>query len=433
MQRFPERLAFQPLTSQGDYALTELQKLIPYLQQRSPFYRDLFAKHGMAQDVISNLQDISKLPFTTKEDMQERNWDFLCVPRKDVREYTATSGTMGKPVTIALTENDLDRLAYNECQSFICADGRADDVYQLALTLDRQFMAGMAYYSGIRKLGAASARVGPGLPPMQWDAIQRLGTTAVVSVPSFLLQMASWAKEHGNDPIVTSVGKAICIGESLRRADFTLSALGEQLVAQWPIRFYNTYAATELQTAFTECAAGQGGHHQPELIIVEIIDDEGRPVPDETPGEIVVTTLGVEGMPLLRYRTGDVAALHAAPCTCGRRSKRLGPIIGRKGQLIKYRGTTLYPPAIFDLLNEAAYITGYVVEVLNSNVGTDHLQLHIHTELPVDDCDRRLKSLLQSRLRVIPDLQYHSHADMQAMMMPPGSRKQVRFIDNRRS
>jgi phenylacetate-CoA ligase len=431
MQKFPKGLAFEPLSAQDEYEAVALKEMLYYVAEHSPFYRELFSTHRVAIGQIQGLKDLAILPFTTKSDMQERNWDFLCVPRSEIREYTATSGTMGKPVTISLTENDLQRLAYNEAQSFFCADGSADDVYQLALTLDRQFMAGMAYYTGIRRMGASLVRMGPGLPQMQWETIERLQTNSLVVVPSFLLAMADWAEEHRINPQYSTVKKAICIGESIRRSDFSLSVLGGQIEAKWPIKLYNTYAATELQTAFTECGAGMGGHHQPELIIVEIIDDEGSLLPDETPGEVVVTTLGVEGMPLLRYRTGDIAALYATPCSCGRNSRRLGPIIGRKGQVIKYRGTTLYPPAVFDVLNEASYVTGYIVEVFSGPQETDELRLHLHTTLPVDQCHQQLRSLLQSRLRVTPELQYHSSTDMQAMMMPEGSRKQVRFIDNR--
>ena len=103
-----------------------------------------------------------------------------------IAEYTSTSGTLGSPVTIALTENDLERLAYNECASFACADGSSEDIFQLMLTPDRQFMAGMAYYSGIRKLGGGIIRVGPGVPSVQWETIFRLKPTAIVAVPSLL-------------------------------------------------------------------------------------------------------------------------------------------------------------------------------------------------------------------------------------------------------
>lgn len=425
------QLAYTSLEQQSAFQYDRLMETLQYLSTYSPFYQALFHKHTVDLTKIRSLEDLSLLPFTTKADMQERNWDFLCVPRTEIKEYTATSGTMGKPVTIALTANDLQRLAYNEQQSFRCADGQPEDIYQLMLTLDRQFMAGMAYYSGIRQLGAALVRTGPGLPQAQWDTIQRLGSTALVTVPSFLLKMIQWAQEHGIDLRQMPVQKAICIGESLRHPEGQFNALGEKIVSQWPIRLYGTYAATEMQTAFTDCSAGMGGHHQPDLVIVEIVDEDGKVLPDGTPGEVVITTLGIEGMPLLRYRTGDVCTLYHEPCTCGRHSKRLSHVTGRRQQMIKYKGTTLYPPAVFDILNEVDYIQEYVVEVFSNEVGTDELRLHLYTLLPVDDCERKLKPLLQSRLRVIPVLHFHSGSEMQAMQFPPAGRKQVRFIDNR--
>lgn len=429
MLAFPNQLGFAPLQEQEAWQLNALQQLLSYLRSHSPFYREKLS--ASSTGALKSLRHLEELPFTTKEDLQQRNWDFLCTPRAAVREYMTTSGTMGKPVTIALTESDLQRLAYNECQAFRCAGGHEGEVYQLALTLDRQFMAGMAYYGGILKMGASVVRCGPGLPQMQWETIGRLQTSALVAVPSFLLAMAGWARGHGISPAESPVRKAICIGESLRRADFSLSALGAKLNEAWPLALHATYASTEMQTAFTECAAGLGGHQQPELIIAEVVDDDGNMLPDGAPGEVVVTTLGVEGMPLLRYRTGDVAALHPEPCSCGRLSKRLGPILGRKGQMIKYRGTTLYPPAIFDILDEAEFVRGYVVEVFSNEHDIDELCLRIHASLPPDTCGPLLRTLLQSRLRVAPTLQFHTEAEMQAMQRPAGARKTIRFLDRR--
>ena len=430
---FQPQLAFQPLADQEKYQSEKLRELLQYLHDHSPFYQRLFADESVDIKTVHRLGDIAMLPTTSKKDMQEQNMDFLCVPKSSIKEYTATSGTMGKPVTIALTENDLLRLAYNEQQSFLCADGKPEDIYQLMLTLDRQFMAGMAYYSGIRKIGAASVRTGPGLPQAQWDTIQRLSCNTLVAVPSFLLKMIDWANEHGIDLKKTPVEKAICIGESLRYKDGRLNALGEKITSQWPIKLYGTYAATEMQTAFTDCSAGMGGHHQPDLVIIELLDEHGQPVPDGAAGEVTITTLGIEGMPLLRYRTGDVCTLLNEPCRCGRHSKRLSHVTGRRQQMIKYKGTTLYPPAIFDILNEVDYIQEYVVEVFTHELGTDEVRLHLHTALPVDDCERRLKPVLQSRLRVVPMLHFHSGSELQAMQFPPNSRKQVRFIDSRKT
>src|SRR5690606_31906644 len=137
----------------------------------------------------------------------------------------------------------------------------------------------------------------------------------------------------------------------------------------------------------------------------------------------------VEGMPLLRYRTGDICTYHDTQCYCGRTSRRLSPVLGRKQQMIKYKGTTLYPPAIFDILNNIPYVGEYVVETFTNDLGTDELKLHIHTPLPIDDCEVKLRPELQSKLRVAPLLHFHSAASIQNIQFPEGSRKQVRFLD----
>ena len=250
----------------------KLQELLAYVSQNSPFYKELFAKHNIDIKNIKTLADISAIPTTAKDDLQQRNDDFLCVPRSKIIEYTSTSGTLGRPVTIALTEKDLNRLAYNEYNSFLCADGSADDTYQLMLTLDRQFMAGIAYYLGIRKIGAGIIRLGPGVPALQWETIQRLKPTAIVAVPSFILKLIQFANDSGIDINSTSVKKAVCIGENIRNNDFTLNILGRKITESWDIKLYSTYASTEMQTAFTECGAGKGGHNQADLVIVVIPD-----------------------------------------------------------------------------------------------------------------------------------------------------------------
>lgn len=425
------QLAYQSLSEQDTWQVQILKHQLVYLAAHSPFYKRLFKEHEVDISKINSLSDLQYLPTTSKTDMQLYNIDFLCVPKNEVKEYTATSGTMGSPVTIALSANDLKRLAYNEEQSFTVADGKPEDTYQLMLTLDRQFMAGIAYYKGIQQLGAALVRTGPGLPAMQWDTLQRVGANSLVAVPSFLLKMIEWAKQNDIDLKHTTVQKAVCIGENLRNDKLELNALGKRIQEQWPIQLYSTYASTEMQTAFTECSAGQGGHQLPDLIILEVLDDAGKQVQSGDLGEVVITTLGVEGMPLLRYRTGDVCAYYEEPCSCGRKSRRLGPVVGRKQQMIKYKGTTLYPPAIFDMLNHIQFVKEYVVEVFTNELGTDELKLHIHTTLPVDDCELKLKPLLQAKLRVSPILHFHSATDMQQMQFPPSSRKQVKFIDNR--
>ncbi|WP_374951556.1 phenylacetate--CoA ligase family protein [Mucilaginibacter sp.] len=409
----------------------KLQELLKYLSENSPFYKRLFAEHNVDVAAVKKVADLTLIPVTTKDDLQKYNDDFLCVPAENIVEYMSTSGTLGSPVTIALTDSDLDRLAYNEYNSFLCAGGTKHDLYQLMLTLDRQFMAGIAYYSGIRKLGAGMVRLGPGVPALQWETIKRLKPTTIVAVPSFILKLIQFAKETNIDISQTSIKKAICIGENIRNTDFSLNILGKKITEAWDIQLFSTYASTEMQTAFTECAEGKGGHYQPELLIVELLDESDQPVGPNTPGEVTITTLGIQGMPLLRYKTGDMCMYFDEPCACGRTSLRLSSIIGRKKQMIKFKGTTLYPPALFDLLNEREEILDFVIEVYSNEIGLDQVALYL---VPADDseeCDHRIRAYLQARLRVSPHIKYLSVEEIQKIQFSEVSRKPIKFIDKR--
>ena len=409
----------------------KLKDLLYYLAQHSPFYKELFSAHSIDISNINSLEDLRRIPTTNKESLQIRNNDFLCVDKSKIIEYTSTSGTLGSPVTIALTENDLNRLAENEYSSFVCADGQPTDIYQLMLTLDRQFMAGMAYYSGIRKLGAGIIRLGPGVPSLQWETIHRIQPTAIVAVPSFILKLIQYAKEHAIDINASSVKKAICIGENIRNTDFSLNILGKKITENWNIQVFSTYASTEMQTAFTECREGKGGHLNPDLLILELLGEDDQPVKPGEPGEVTISTLGVEAMPLLRYRTGDICIYNDSPCACGRHSLRLSPVVGRKKQMIKFKGTTLYPPALFDLLNEMEEVKDFVAEVYSNEIGMDEVLLYLLPANNSEECDHKIRAYLQARLRVSPSIKYVTSEEILKMQFPESGRKAVRFIDKR--
>ncbi|MBK8494277.1 MAG: AMP-binding protein [Ferruginibacter sp.] len=423
--------AFQSIEEIKSMQEIKLQETIAYLNTYSPFYRDFFSKARFNPSGIKTMEDLGVIPVTIKEDLQQRNEDFLCVPRNKIIEYSSTSGTLGNPVSIMLTENDLQRLACNEYASFVSADGSVNDVYQLMLTLDRQFMAGMAYYMGIQKLGAGIIRLGPGVPSLQWETILRLKPTAIVTVPSFIIKLINYAAEHKIDINSTTVKKAICVGENIRNTDFTLNPIGKNITDAWNIKLYSTYASTEMQTAFTECSECRGGHLQPDLVIVELLDEMNKPVKAGEPGEVTITTLGVEGMPLLRYKTGDICMYDDTPCACGRNSLRLSPVVGRKKQMIKFKGTTLYPPALFDLLHEMEDVIDYVAEVYSNDMGTDEVLIYIVPGDYSETCNRKIRANLQARLRVSPHIKYITEEEIKKIQMPEGVRKIIRFIDRR--
>ena len=411
-----------------------LRRQMAFLAAHSPYYKRIFAEHHIAPASIRTIEDLQRLPFTEKADLQRYNDDFRCVPKEEIIDYITTSGTLGEPVVFGCTEADLQRLAYNEHKSFACAGLQKGDILQLMTTIDKRFMAGLAYWLGIRRMGASIIRVGNGIPELQWDTIQRLHPTAIMCVPSFILKLIEYAELHDIDYRHSSIRKIIGIGEGLRDQQFRLNLLGQRIHDKWPeVELYATYSSTEMSATFSECEHACGGHVHPELIIVEIIGENDLPVPDGEPGEVVVTTLGVEGMPLLRFRTGDIAAKVSAPCACGRNSYRLTPLIGRKHNMIKLKGTTIYPPAINDVLDNTPFVGNYVVVVRHSEAGTDEVivRVSLRGSIGNDEAVKQLKDHFRSRLRVAPIVEILPADVIQQINFPAKSRKPVKFIDER--
>lgn len=410
----------------------KLRELLQYLKEKSPYYQRLFRENNIDITQIQHLEDLQRLPTTSKDDLQRYNDDFLCVPKEAIVDYASTSGTLGKPVTFGLTDRDLDRLAYNEAISLSCAGISQGDVVQLMTTIDRRFMAGLAYFLGIRHLGASIVRIGAGIPELQWDSILSYHPTYLIAVPSFLLKLIEYAEKNGIDYRHSSVKGVVCIGETLRQQDFSPNLLTDKIMEKWPeLRLYSTYASTEMSTTFTECDALQGGHHHPELIITEVLDDEGNPLPYGQLGELTITTLGVEGMPLLRFRTGDMVTLHDTPCSCGRNTLRVSPVVGRKQQMIKYKGTTLYPPALMDLLTEFAQVENYIIEISSNEILTDEILIKIGTCEPSEALKEEIANHFRAKMRVVPKIEFYPVDTIEQQLYPKGSRKPVKFIDRR--
>src|SRR5574344_483337 len=420
-----------------------MHKALHYLQEHSAYYQRMFSKYEIDIDKIVHLEDLIKIPFTEKKDLQLFNDDFLCCPKEKIIDYITTSGTLGDPVTFGCTEKDLQRLAYNEKKSFMCAGLRPGNILQLMTTIDKRFMAGLAYFLGIRELGASIIRVGNGIPELQWDTIKRFKPDSIMCVPSFILHLIQYADEHGIDYRNSSVKRIIGIGEGLRDQDFNLNLLGRRIKEKWDVDLFATYSSTEMGATFSECEWGCGGHVHPELIIVEIIGEDNLPVADGEVGEVVITTLGVEGMPLLRFRTGDMCAKIVEPCKCPRNSYRLTPLVGRKNNMIKLKGTTLYPPAINDILDNTDYVQNYVVYVQESEAGTDDVVVKVG--LKTEELSRHktfaeypgaivedIKNRFRAHLRVSPKVEIHSVVDIQTINFPPKTRKHVKFIDLRK-
>ncbi len=408
-----------------------LKKHVAYCAGHSPYYRRLFRERGIDPGRIT-LDSISSLPFTDKTALGQQNDDFLAVPNSRIVDIVLSSGTTGRPTAMMYTENDLRRLAYNEEISFIGCGLTREDVVLLTCTIDRCFIAGLAYFSGVRSLGAAAIRNGLSSVESHLGMIQRLHPTAVVGVPSFLLKLGRFVQSQNIDPRSLGVKRLICIGEPIRDRALVFLKLGENLEEAWGAKIYSTYASSETITSFCECIAQQGGHLHPDLGVVEIVNDKGEALPPGEAGEVVMTPLQIEGMPLLRFRTGDVSFLIHDRCSCGRFSPRLGPLLGRKKQMIKFRGTTLYPNSIFAVLDSFPGITEYYVTATSDYDLSDSIKVSV--AIKDGSCTAQMiGDSLQARLRVRPEVAVANEDEIRSRVYEGNSRKPVRFFDKRKS
>ena len=407
---------------------TLLRSHLDYCLRFSPYYRDLPGMAGIVPECFT-LHDLARLPFTDKATFAWRNSDFLAISPEQVVDIVLSSGTTGAPTTIHYTERDLRRLAYNEAISFAGCGISNRDTALLTCTIDRCFVAGLAYYSGLRRLGASVIRNGASTLQSHLEIIARLNPTVLVGVPTFLRKLGEFLKENGVDPAANSVRKLVCIGEPLRGATMEPLKLCEDIEALWAAEAYSTYATSETISSFCECPNRNGGHLHPELAIVEIVDSEGRPLPPGEHGEVVITPLQIEGMPLLRFKTGDISFLMNEPCGCGRITPRLGPILGRGCQMIKYKGTTLYPQSILSALSGIPGLMDYYVVATSEDHLADHVTVHAAV---AGECSAEsIAERLQARLRVKTQVVIEPEEAIARQVFHSGSRKAVRFVDRR--
>jgi phenylacetate-CoA ligase len=419
------------LTNQSAGKLQDklLVQTLKYCMAHSVFYQQKFK--GVDINKINGIRDIAKLPFTTKDEISDFTDKLLCVKPDKVIDVVTTSGSTGRPLIMKMTEKDLKRLAMNEHLSFACAGITKKDTVLLAVTMDKCFIAGLAYFLGLRSLGATVIRIGTTAPDMLLNMAIKEKATAIVGVPSYLLRVYEYAKQNNVRVEDVHVNKLVCIGETVRTEDFSLNTIGGKLNKSWNSDVMTTYGITELAVSFCECKFGTGGHLHPELVHVEIVDDAGNNVKPGATGEIVATTFGVEGMPLIRYKTGDVSFLaESSKCECGLSTTRLGPIIYRKNQKLKIKGTTVYPQLVINTLEQMSGIINYAMVVSSNEDLSDKLDVYIalkdQSVLPV------IKEKLKGTLKVCPELIASTPETVDELKSSVSNRKKTVFIDRRK-
>ncbi len=428
MPSFPlpkEDLSFQPpevIRAEQERLLNEQ---IDYCRRKSPFYRQALDKLPRRR---FRLEDLQEFPFTSKHDLHQRNDDFIAASRQEIADIVFTSGTTGRPCKIAYTVSDLQRLAYSDATGFRATGMTPDDIALITCTLDRCFIAGLAYYRGVVQMGGSAIRNGLNTLESHAEIMANVHPEAIVGVPSFLVKLGEYLVGNGYD--LSSVRTLVCIGEPLRNRELKLTPLGERLERLFPGAAHSTYASSEMVTSFTECSARAGGHPPADIAVVEIVDEAGKPLAPGEVGEVVVTPLQVTGMPLLRFRTGDVSfQVPEEHCSCGRNTLRLGPILGRKAQMLKMRGTTLFPISFFSVLDEMEEVAEYYMEVSGTAL-SDEVKIFAAVKYP--DCTaERIAAKLYGRVRIHVPVEIVTVESARAKVFGK-SRKPVRFFDLRK-
>jgi phenylacetate-CoA ligase len=366
--------------------LNRLRDLVDRVAQ-VPFYRDHFRLHDISRRSIRALDDVRRLPFTTKDDLRRQHpLGFLAVPRRELARIHGSSGTTGKPTFVAYTAADLNTWS-DLCARFLVAGGlRPEHTVQIAFGYGL-FTGGFGLHYGVEKVGAAIIPAASGNTRRQIDILQDLAPEVLVCTPSYALTIADGARELGMDPRSLPLRFGHFGGEPWTED------MRREIEDSLDVQAFNNYGLSEVigPGVSGECMARTGMHLQEDHFLVECIDPETlEPVAEGEPGELVITTLTREAMPLIRYRTRDIARLHREPCPCGRTTTRMGRVAGRSDDMLIIRGVNVFPSQIEEaLLRVEGTTPHYLIEVDRpGTLDQVTVKVEIRPELFSDRMDR---------------------------------------------
>lgn len=387
-----------------------LHELITHLKAaKSEFWRTRL--DGIEPAEIQSIDDLATLPFTTKSDLRDGYpWGMLAVPRSLAIRAHASSGTSGKPTIVAYTSQDIIAWAEVVARSLVCAGARADDVLHVAYGYGL-FTGGLGLHYGGEKLGATVIPASGGNTDLQLQLLTDLGAHGLACTPSFAMLLAEKALAEGVSGLV--VRYLVCGAEPWSEGFRTkLEAAWSELTGHEVIA-RDIYGLSEVMGpgVAMECAEQPGNLHVfDDHFIPEVLDPESdERVPDGERGELVLTTITKEALPVVRYRTGDVTALTRGTCTCGRTHPRIARIEGRTDDMLIIRGVNVFPREIESVLLENETLNGAYAIVVDRR--ETMVKLRIHAEVagatPPDGLDQQLRDTLARRLRVNPQVTLH--------------------------
>jgi len=339
-----EKIETMPLKELRKHQLKKLRNIVKYCYDNTRFYREKFDRVGLRPEDIKTLDDLEKIPFTTKEDLRD-NYPFgmVAVDLRDLVEVHASSGTTGNPTIGAYTQNDIEVWQELMARSIYTTGGRKEDVIHIAYGYGL-FTGGLGFHYGAQKIGMAIIPASGGMTKRQIKLMKDLGATILCCTPSFAVYLAETMIKEGVDP-----KKDLKLKSGLFGAEPWSEKIRERIEEELGIEAYDVYGLTELcgPGVSIECSEHNGLHIWNDHFLVETINPEtGETLSPGEEGELVFTTLTKTGLPLLRYRTRDISVLETEKCTCGRTHSRMMRVRGRSDDMLIVRGVNVFPSQI---------------------------------------------------------------------------------------
>ena len=381
--------------------LERLQNTVKWVYERVPMYRQRLDERNIRPQDIQSLRDIARLPFTVKDDLRDHYpYGLFAVPMRDVVRIHASSGTTGRPTVVGYTREDLDMWSEAMARLIVMAGGCADDIVQISFGYGL-FTGALGLHQGWEKVGASVVPISSGNTERQINLMRDFGVTALVATPSYAMYMCEVAEKMG-------ALKDLKLRIGVFGAEGSTEEMRAQLEKRWGIIATENYGLSEIvgPGVAGECTCKCGMHINEDLFYCEIVDPEtGEPLPDGELGELVITPLKKQALPLLRYRTHDMTRIFREPCACGRTTARMQKIAGRPDDMLIIHGVNFFPSQIESVLPKVEGIgPNYEIIVTRENY-MDRLEVRCElTDARLLDAYAELEALtkkIRERLRVV--------------------------------
>ncbi len=411
--------------------LKRLKDTVHRVYQHVPFYRQKLQERDLDYDCIETLDDLQKLPFTTKNDLRDNYpYGLFAEPMSNITRIHASSGTTGKPVVDGYTPKDLNMWAECAARGLVCADADEHSIIQNSYGYGL-FTGGLGIHGGAERLGASIIPMSSGNTQKQIMFLQDFGSTHLTCTPSYAQYIGQCVHDQGIDL------KKLKLRAGIHGAEAWSENMRKDIETKLGIKCYDIYGLSEIcgPGVAIECEYQDGLHIWEDFFIPEIIDPvTGEVLPDGEYGELVITTIAKEGMPLIRYRTRDISALISEPCKCGRTHRRLARLKGRTDDMLIIRGVNVFPSQIEQALLDTGHVNPYYMIVVRREGLLDTIEVQVelpeNMELDTVSSLEEIERAIKDRIKSITGIKAHVVL-VEPNTLPRSEGKAVRVRDER--